>query len=440
VVALRAHLARRRLFPASGKAVLAVSGGADSMAMLDLFATLAPELQLELLVAHVDHGIHPDSAKVAAVVAETAARRGLRHVTGVLALGANAGETRARVERYAYLRAVQAERGARWLVTAHQADDQAETVLLRILRGSGPAGLAGIPERGPGGLVRPLLPFTRGRLRAHAQARGLPIFDDPANADDRHMRSWVRQVVLPLLEARMGEGAGEALVGVARHARQERRAWQQLLKVLPGLDAEVVDGHFSVARASLSGYHKAVGGRIWRALAERAGIRLGPASAVRLHRFAREAASGRRLDLGGGLVAELAFERLAVGPLDQPPEGQRLTGTSGRVAFGTWEVSWQPEPAPARVPREGVTTWVDAGADLAVRAPGAGDRMQPIGGVGHRPVRRLLMGARVPRRDRAAWPILVQGGDILWVPGVCRAAGAVPAPGSPAVRLDARSR
>src|SRR6185503_8761872 len=101
--------------------------------------------------------------------------------------------------RYRWLRTIQESRAARYLVTAHHRDDQIETVLLRVLSGSGLAGLAGIASRGRDGLVRPLLPFGREELSAHIAERGLPHHDDPANRDPRHLRSWLRTAIIPRL-------------------------------------------------------------------------------------------------------------------------------------------------------------------------------------------------------------------------------------------------
>src|SRR5690242_170802 len=177
---LARHIARARLFHAPGGAVVAVSGGADSVALLDLLHGLAPTLGLTLVVAHADHGIASDSRTVGRSVRALAERYGLPFELGLLRLGPGATETAARAARYAWLREVQRRHDARYLVTAHQQDDQIETILLRLLRGSAPAGLAGIAARSRGGLVRPLLPFTKRELAAHAAARGLPVYDDPA--------------------------------------------------------------------------------------------------------------------------------------------------------------------------------------------------------------------------------------------------------------------
>ena len=182
---LRRHVTRARLFPKAGTAIVAVSGGADSVALLDLLHDLAPELGLTLVVAHADHGIQTGSGDVGKWVRRLAEQYGVPFELGELRLGPSATETTARRARYTWLADVRRRRRARYLVTAHHRDDQVETILLRVLRGSAPAGLAGIAARGRGGLVRPLLPFSRAELVAHVAARGLAHHDDPANRDPR---------------------------------------------------------------------------------------------------------------------------------------------------------------------------------------------------------------------------------------------------------------
>jgi len=430
----RAHLDRTRLFPAPGTAVLAVSGGPDSVALLDLMRAVAPGRGLSLVVAHADHGIRADSRTVGQSVGALARRYGLPFEVAELELGPQATETAARRARYAWLAVVREAHAARYLVTAHHSDDQIETILLRVLRGSGLAGLAGMPARGRGGLVRPLLPFTRAELAAHVAESGLPFHDDPANRDPRHLRSWVRVELLPRLAARVGSRVRADILRLGRAAAADRRAWDRVLELVPQLQLHLVDAGFDVARSALSRYDKALSVALLRAAARRAGLVLGPRRARQLLGLAGHP-SGRRLPLGGGWTAEVAFDRLRVGR-GSVGTAKAVVASSerGSARFGCFWVEWAPEAAPARLPRSDWTTWI-AGADWEVRPPRPGDRLVPLGGVGHRPVRRLLMEARVPRSARAGYPVVARGETILWVPGVCRSASALPQPGTPAVRV-----
>ncbi len=441
------HLRDSGLFPRPGLALLAVSGGGDSVALLDLFAGLAPKLELELAVAHVDHGIAAQSGAVARQVEELARGYGLdAHVTA-LGLGAGASETQARRGRYRALRRIQRDTGARYVVTAHHADDQAETVLYRLLRGSGLAGLAGIPARGPRGLVRPLLPFRRAELEAwlaereRATGAALPVYRDPANADERHDRVWVRQRLLPLVGERFGSVAGRRLAQVARHAGSERSAWASVLRLLPELDFQAAKGVVEVARDPLLRYDKTLSEALLRALAREAGCVLGPRRAARLLELVGRSPSGRVLQLGSGWEAELVFDRVRIVPAARSGDGPAAVDCGeqpeGSVAWHGWELRWQSESAGQTV-RQSFTTWVTPGTGT-VRAPAAGDRIVPLGGVGRRRVRRLLMEARVPFRERGSYPVLVRESEVLWIPGICRSTAAVPQAGQPALRIEARA-
>jgi tRNA(Ile)-lysidine synthetase-like protein len=138
-------------------------------------------------------------------------------------------------------------------------------------------------------------------------------------------------------------------------------------------------------------------------------------------------------------MAELVFDRLRIHQRPEsasPPASEWGATDSGAVEWGEWEISWRPEPAGV-ITREGLTTWVARGPG-EIRAVHHGDRVFPLGGVGRRSVHRLLMEARVPRSERTAYPVVMQGSELVWIPGVCRAARAVPSPGEIALRIDAR--
>jgi tRNA(Ile)-lysidine synthase len=198
--------------------VLAVSGGADSMAMLHAAARTRDGWRLT--VAHLDHGLRRDSADDAAFVADAAAALGLPSATrrtDVAALARSEGlsiEAAGRAARYRFLAEVA---GADGLVfTGHTADDAAETVLINMLRGAGLAGAAGIPAR-RGNVLRPLLGERRATLRAWLDAAGIAYRDDPSNADPTFLRNRVRAELLPLLES-LRPGAVDALTRFARLA------------------------------------------------------------------------------------------------------------------------------------------------------------------------------------------------------------------------------
>jgi tRNA(Ile)-lysidine synthase len=221
--------------PRDGDAVAAaVSGGADSIALLHALRTLAGPRGWRLGVLTVDHGLRAGSAADSAFVAGEAARLGLpvrvlRLAPGALDAGRQAGpEGAARQARYAALLAAADEDGWRWVATGHTLDDQAETVLLQLLRGAGPDGLAGMAVRS-GRVLRPLLGVRREATRACCAAVGAGWREDPSNDDQRFLRNAVRGRVLPLLEE-LRPGATATLARAAELARDDR-AWTEELAV-----------------------------------------------------------------------------------------------------------------------------------------------------------------------------------------------------------------
>ena len=220
--------------PAAGDGVaVAVSGGADSLALLHTLRALAGPRGWRLAVVTVDHGLRPGSAADAAFVADHAKAIGLPARVRTLAPAdldqhRKAGpEGAARAARYGALWPAADELGCRWLATGHTLDDQAETVLLELLRGAGPDGLAGMAVRG-GRLLRPLLGVRRVETRACCTAIGLEWREDPTNAGDGPLRNRVRQRLLPLLEE-LRPGAAKALARTAALAADERDWLDQLV-------------------------------------------------------------------------------------------------------------------------------------------------------------------------------------------------------------------
>jgi tRNA(Ile)-lysidine synthase len=213
--------------PESGDGVaVAVSGGADSLALLHALRVLAGPRRWRLAVLTVDHGLRPGSAADAAFVADHAKSLGLPVRVLTLTPGdleahqAAGGEGAARAARYAALWRAADDLGCRWLATGHTLDDQAETVLLQLLRGAGPDGLAGMPVRS-GRLLRPLLAVRRSETRVCCAATALAWREDPTNATDGPLRNRVRHHLLPLLE-QLRPGATRTLARTAALAADER--------------------------------------------------------------------------------------------------------------------------------------------------------------------------------------------------------------------------
>jgi len=428
----RAHLDSLAL--PGGRAIVAVSGGLDSVVLLDLLHRAAGQT-FEMVVAHADHGIHPDSASVAERVAAFAAGLGLQCEVTRLALGAGTGETSAREARYAWLFALRERLDAALIFTAHHADDQAETVLMRALEGSGTSGLAGM-RAVSGPLVRPLLRFTRVELTRYARERGLPVWMDPANSDPAHLRSWIRCDLLPAIRKRLPEVDGK-LRRLGSHAARERMAWSRVIDLLPGLDPRDEEGGISVAAAPLGAYDSALAQTVLIAVAGRAGFAMGSGRAASVVRLVSAGGSGREIPLGNGWRAELAFDRLRIVRGAQPSAAGvlALEGRSGERLWGEWRISWRPEPAPARQERVARTAWFHPDS-LVVRPWTPGEKVRPLAGTGRRLVVRCFQDARVPRRNRGDWPVLAAQDLVVWIPGVCRSDALLPPAGAEAVRVD----
>jgi tRNA(Ile)-lysidine synthase len=428
----RAHIASLAL--PEGPALVAVSGGLDSVVLLDLLHRTATPCR-ELVVAHADHGIHPDSTSVARQVAARAAELGLRCELGRLALGAEAGETSAREARYAWLFALREQVGAAVIFTAHHADDQTETVLMRALEGSGPGGLSGMRPVS-GAVARPLLRFQRVELARYARERRLPVWVDPANSDPGHLRSWIRCDLLPSIRKRLPD-VDAKLRRLGSHAAREREAWRQAIDHFPGLDPRAERGGISVAAAPLRAYDSALAHTVLIAAARRAGFAMGSRRAASVLRLAAAGVSGREVPLGGGWRAELVFDRIRIVRGEEPAasEALALEGRSGEQLWGEWRISWRPEAAPERQQRAARTAWFESDA-LVVRPWAPGDKVRPLAGTGRRLVVRCFQDARVPRRSRTCWPVLAARDLVVWVPGVCRSDALLPPAGAEALRVD----
>jgi tRNA(Ile)-lysidine synthase len=348
---------------------LACSGGADSIALADAaIAELGPS---NVVVIHIDHGLSAASANVGAEVAAWARGQGVAAVVRRVEVERRASiEAAARDARYAALEAIRIELGASWILLGHTARDQAETVLMRIVRGTGPAGLAGIPmirDR----FVRPFLQLPRESIELYVQARGLPTWDDPMNADTRIARIRFREQHLPALRAE-NPALDDALCRLAAAARE----W-----------TEAID-HIAAPVARFPMHCTAL-------------VRLDAAVRLRAYARALEAAG-----LGYDAVHLDAIDDLVQRPRDGE-HGVDVPG--GRVirSYDVIDLGHERTPDPLVPP--------DAGYEL--RSWRAGDRMKPARLKGRsRKLSDLYIDAKVPRELRRTARVMVRTNDqvIVW--------------------------
>jgi tRNA(Ile)-lysidine synthase len=444
------HVRERRLFAEGGRrdapvAVVACSGGLDSCVLVHLLRFTSGLPPLRLVLAHLDHRMRPGAERDGPWLAGVARAWDLPlRLAAVVA--PPAGEADARRARYAFLREVQRSERARWLLTAHHADDQAETVLFRVLRGTGLSGLGGIPEEGRAGLLRPLLPFRREELEAYARRWKVPAREDPTNLEDRYARNVLRREILPRAEAAVAPGARRSLVRLARLARQEEEAWESLL---PELVSGVLVGggpaRYDLDRAAFLRHPPAIRTRILRALARQLSATLEEAGTRAALEFSSSGASGRHRTLAGGLVLAREFDLLVFSrpapagareslEVAGPGEGRGTFILDGRV----WRAEWTHADRTA-------TPWTQAFAPgrlafpLRFRGWAPGDRIRMS--YGSKKLKKLFAEARIPASERAQRPLLVdRDGAVLWVPGLARAADPPEPSGEASLTISVKGR
>jgi tRNA(Ile)-lysidine synthase len=288
---------------APGDLVLAAcSGGPDSLALAAALAFVAPRAGLRAGAVTVDHGLQPGSADRAAEVTATLRGLGLDPVRAVTVTvdGPGGPEAAARAARYTALEKAAADLGASVVLLGHTLDDQAETVLLGLARGSGPRSLAGMPAR-RGVFLRPLLGVRRTVTDAACAALGLTPWTDPHNADRRFARVRVRLDALPALEDALGPGVAEALARTAGQLRDDAEVLEEIA------DAERVRGDSPLSAASLAALPAAVRTRVLRSAALAAGCPAGALTAAHVTSIEElvTAWHGQRgVDLPGGVRAQ----------------------------------------------------------------------------------------------------------------------------------------
>lgn len=296
--------------------VVGLSGGADSLALAAATAFEAPKLDLRVVAVTVDHGLQQGSADAAASAAAQAERLGLEAWVVRVEVGADGGpEAAARAARYRALRDAARDLGATAVLVGHTLDDQAETVLLGLARGSGGGSLQGMAAESDldgVALLRPLLDVRRETTRVACAAEDLAPWDDPHNLDPRYARVRVRTAVLPVLEAELGPGIAEALARTATQLREDAEAFDEMIDETIEDIVEHAEAGISVSVAALAANPAALRHRIIRH--------------VVASEFHQSLTRTQTLE-----VARLVTDWTGQGPIDLP--GCRARRVGGRIEF-----------------------------------------------------------------------------------------------------------
>jgi tRNA(Ile)-lysidine synthase len=445
------YIRERRLFRAGDRVAVACSGGADSVALLRLLLELRQELGIVLSVAHFHHQIRGSEADAdRQFVTDLAAQLQLELHSGSGDVPAHAEtqkvslETAARELRHQWFAELVSQGKADKIATAHTLDDQAETVLMRILRGTGARGLAGIaPIQKVKNLVRPLLETSRHEIELYLKSLGQPWREDSSNLDISHTRNRIRHTLLPLLEREFNPAIRQTLADQAELARAENEYWDtKLLALMPRLVRQGKpsrsgrslsgdsQGVFALDLVALSALPLAQRRQVMQAIGEKLGVTLEFKHIQQLLQLAEHEKQGKKLVLPGSLMVnrtgrEIQFSLNNIekssdsycyslpipGEITVPELGSTIRArliSAGKQKVSGYNIASLLNPNLL-------------GPELKVRNWRAGDRFFPAHSQSPKKVKELLQPGRLGQQfslaQRKTWPVIESAGKIVWMRG-----------------------
>ena len=423
---LRVQRAIERTLKESGltprRLMLAVSGGLDSMCLLDAAAAVLPKASL--IAATFDHATGEAAAKAQRLVLESAGRLGVDVIARRAELP-GATEAEWREARWRFLRQAASSREA-VIATAHTRDDQVETIVIRVLRDAGARGLAGLSASTD--VLRPFLGLARRELEAYADARQLRWVEDPSNTSRAFLRNRLRHELLPALRAARPSLDAE-LLQIAASASAWRTEVESIVEHAIGYRMRRAHGDraaLDVARDDLAGYSPHALAIAWPVLLAKAGVTVDRRGTRRLAEFTIHGRVGSRIQLSGGWEIGCTrswFELRPLAPL--PNETVALTPTL------FWESQWRFSEERAGVSDDAWRATLPNDVPLHVRRWRPGDTLLRGEGRMRQKVKHLLSKARIAGHVRARWPVVLAGDEIVWIPGVSRSDAATVRSGRP---------
>jgi tRNA(Ile)-lysidine synthase len=432
-----AYIRKHGLLKAGDRVGVAVSGGADSVALLRLLLDLRSEIGIVLSIVHFNHQLRgTDSDADAQFVADLARHHKLDlhcesgDTTAYAAQKHLSIETAARELRYQYFRRLLAEARLNRLATAHTLDDQAETVLLRIVRGAGSRGLAGIyPQLSTTGsgrsttIIRPLLASQRKDLEIYLKGLSQSWREDASNRDLRHARNRVRHGILPRLERFLNPAVREALAETAEIARAEEDYWQrEVVRLLPQVWTQQGDARGTLKSSALAALPLALQRRVVRTACESLGLRLEFHHVEEILALASPP-TAKSTELPAGWVvsrkkAGLCLERRLVAVSSDyeyrlPVPGSTLVPE----IHSRFEAVLVPRNRVEAYNPDHLLNRALLGKELWVRNWRPGDRFWPAHTKALKKIKGLLQGRDLTSPERKLWPVVISGSDVVWVRG-----------------------
>ncbi len=423
---------RYEMLQPGDRVLVAVSGGPDSVALLGAMAALSTNYGIDLCAAHLNHQLRGvESLRDPQCTEAVAKRLGIPCVVGAShgLRGAANLEARARERRYAFLAEVAESRACTKIATGHTLDDQAETILMRLLRGTGCDGLVGIHPVRDGRIIRPLIDCARQQVLDFLEALRLPFCRDSSNEDCSFLRNRVRHEVMPLLES-ISPDAKHKLASAAAIVSGEVKLLDEQVE---SIVAPLQSGDGSLAISALSRAPAELRPRVLRKWLQhqRGSLRQVSAEHIRaIVRLAFGKQPNARVRLPGRALVVREYERLLFRPVELPPVSapdQSLASGSVVEAPPGWRLAAEVRPLDSRGSYPPPNLWsllADAEVirpPLLVRTPRPGDRMRPIGLGGQRKLQDIFVDRKLPLDARRSQPVVECDGTILWVPGVARA-------------------
>lgn len=436
------------MLPAGNHILCAVSGGADSVCLLHWLKTQADEGGFTLTAAHFDHRLRGAESDRDAAFVEKLCKEwkvpcvvGSGDVSGEAARRGTGIEETARALRYAFLEETAERLGAHLIATAHTANDNVETMLLHLIRGSGLQGLTGIrPRRGK--LIRPFLTTTRAQIEAYLEEHRLPHVEDSTNTDTAYARNKLRRQVIPLLEELNPELIPRLsdTVGCLRADNDYLTA--QAMAAVRGAEPTVTGGLVLPADA-IGRSPDPIAVRAVSALLGRLGeYQYRSAHLLSVVALARSGHPSGSVDLPHGLTARRAYGLLVLEPTAEgsgwTPVQLAVPGETELPELG-WKLVCRAAAAPPEPPTDPFVCYLNPAAldgPLTVRPRETGDAIT-LPGRPHKSVKKLLIEAKVPRLDREKLPVVADGAGPVWLGGFGPDAPHLAAPGAPALELRA---